>query len=105
MVEADGGQLWILGMKTEGRATHIVASGGAHVELLGGVSYQSWKRQPLDPPMFVVSGGAEASFTFGFYHWNKPFTNIVEETADGQTKRLPRKELTNYHLPVYRSGK
>ncbi len=104
MVEVDGGQLWVLGMKTEGRATHIVAKGGAKVELLGGVSYQSWKNQPLDPPMFIIKDGSEASFTFGFYHWNLPFTTIVEETVGGETKRLLRKDLANYHLPVYRAG-
>lgn len=91
-------------MKTEGRSGHIVARGGAQVELLGGVSYQSWKKQPLDPPMFTVVD-AKASFTFGFYHWNLPFTTIVEETVGGTTRRLPRKDLVHYHLPVYRAGR
>jgi hypothetical protein len=104
MVEVDGGELWVLGMKTEGRATHIVARNDAKVELLGGVSYQSWKRQPLDPPMFIVSGGSVASFTFGYYHWNLPFTTIVQETVGNETRTLSRKELANYHLPVYRAG-
>jgi hypothetical protein len=103
MVDVDGGQLWVLGLKTEGRARHIVARGGARVELLGGVSYQSWKNQPLDPPMFTVVD-SDASFTFGFYHWNQPFTTIVEETRGGETKRLPRTGLVNYHLPAYRAG-
>ncbi len=104
MVEVNGGQLWVLGMKTEGRAAHIVAHNGAKVELLGGVSYQSWKNQKLDPPMFSVVDSM-ASFTFGFYHWNQPFTTIVEETHAGQMKVLARKKLVSYHLPVYRSGK
>jgi len=103
MCEVDGGQAWILGMKTECRSRHIVATGGARVELLGGVSYQSWKDQPLDPPMFTVVD-SDASFTFGFYHWNQPFSTIVEETRDGQTKRLKRQSLEAYHLPIYRAG-
>lgn len=103
MIEVDGGQLWVLGLKTEGRARHIVARNGAKVELLGGVSYQSWGKQPIDPPMFTVVD-SEASFTFGFYHWNQPFTTIVEETVRGETRTLPRKDLANYHLPVYRSS-
>jgi hypothetical protein len=103
MIEVDGGQLWILGLKTEGRSRHIVARNGAKVELLGGVSYQSWGKQPLDPPMFTVVN-SDASFTFGFYHWNLPFTTIVEETAGGETRRLPRSDLTNYHLPLYRAS-
>jgi len=103
MIEVDGGQLWILGLKTEGRARTIVARNGAKVELLGGVSYQSWDKQELDPPMFTVID-SEASFTFGFYHWKYPFKTIVQETRAGQTRELLRTELTNYHLPVYRAG-
>jgi len=102
MCEVDGGQMWVLGMKTEGRSTHIIARNGAKVELLGGVSYQSWKNQPLDPPMFIVED-SDASFTFGFYHWNKPFTTIVKETVGSTTKTLPRTDLANYHLPIYRA--
>jgi hypothetical protein len=94
--------LWILGLKTEGRARHIVARNGAKVELLGGVSYQSWDKQPIDPPMFTVID-SDASFTFGFYHWDMPFTTIVEETRGGATKKLLRTELMNYHLPLYRA--
>jgi hypothetical protein len=100
MIEVNGGQLWILGLKTEGRARHIIARNGAKVELLGGVSYQSWDKQPIDPPMFTVIN-SDASFTFGFYHYNLPFTTIVEETVGNETRTLPRKDLTNYHLPLY----
>jgi len=103
MVEVNGGQLWILGLKTEGRAKHIIARNGAKLELLGGVSYQSWGKQPIDPPMFTVIN-SDASFTFGFYHWNQPFTTIVEETVGNETKTLLRKDLVNYHLPLYRAS-
>jgi hypothetical protein len=101
MIAVDGGQLWILGLKTEGRAAHIIARNGAKVELLGGVSYQSWGNQKLDPPMFTVID-SDASFTFGFYHWNLPFATIVKETVGGQTRSLLRKDLQDYHLPLYR---
>jgi hypothetical protein len=102
MIEVDGGQLWILGLKTEGRSRHIIAKNGAKVELLGGVSYQSWANQPIDPPMFTVID-SEASFTFGFYHWNQPFSTIVEETVGNETRTLKRKDLANYHLPLFRA--
>lgn len=103
MVTVTGGQMWILGLKTEGRATHIVATNGAKVELLGGVSYQSWKNQPVDPPTFRVVD-SQASFTLGFYHWNLPFTTIVEETQGGTTRTLARTQLKPYHLPLYRTA-
>jgi hypothetical protein len=102
MIEVDGGQLWILGLKTEGRSRHIVAKNGARIELLGGVSYQSWANQSLDPPMFTAID-SDASFTFGFYHWNQPFSTIVEETVGSETRTLRREDLVNYHLPLFRA--
>jgi hypothetical protein len=95
--------MWILGLKTEGRATHVVATGGAKVELLGGVSYQSWGKQPLDPPMFRVED-SQASFTLGFYSYSLPFTNAVEEKLGDKKLLLPRKQVKNDHLAIYRSG-
>jgi hypothetical protein len=103
MTHVNGGQIWILGLKTEGRVRHLVVENGGRAELLGGVAYQSWKNQPLDPPMFVVRN-AQASFTIGFYHHQTPFTTIVEETVGTQTRTLARTELATYHLPLYRSA-
>lgn len=103
LMKVDGGQLWILGLKTEGRETHVIAKNRAKVEVLGGVSYQSWGNQPSDPPMFKLTD-SDASFTLGFYHYDNPFETIVEETSKGITRKLPRKKLQNYHLPLYRSA-
>lgn len=102
MIHVDGGQLWLLGLKTEGRATHLHAENGAKVEVLGGVSYQSWGKQPLDPPAFIIDN-SDVSITTGFYHHETPFATIVEETRDGKTRSLKRDELVGYHLPLYRS--
>lgn len=104
IVARDGATVWVLGLKTEGRVSHVVASNGAEVEVLGGVAYQSWKNQQLNPPMFDVSD-SRLSATLGFYHWDRwHFDTIVEETRDGATETLPRRELENYHLPVFRAG-
>jgi len=104
MIHVDGGVLWLLGLKTEGRTTHIAAKSGAKVELLGSVSYQSWIKQALDPPMFIVDGSSEVSLTFGLYHTNTPFTTIVQETKDSVTRSLLAKDLEPFHLPLYRSS-
>lgn len=106
MVVVDGGTFWCLGLKTEGRATHIEARNGAKVELIGGVSYQSWKNQPVDPPMFLVSD-SEASFTIGQYvgPGAPAFSTMVEETRGAETRTLPFKALAPaWHLHLYRSG-
>ena len=101
MVRVDGGTLWLLGLKTEGRATHIAALNGAKVECLGGASYQSWKNQKLDPPMFLVNDSS-LSATIGFYSWKQPFTIYVEETQNGMKKQFTRKEVAGF-MSLYRS--
>lgn len=103
MIHVDGGTLWILGLKTEGRTTHMLAENGAKVEVLGGVSYQSWGKQKFDPPMFIVKD-AEASFTYGLYQTGTPFKKIVQETRDGVTRTLEAKDVAGFFLSLYRSG-
>ncbi|NJK91077.1 MAG: hypothetical protein HC904_04130 [Blastochloris sp.] len=99
----DGGLFWCLGFKTEGRATHAIAENGAQVEILGGVAYQSWGKQELDPPMFIIDN-ARMSFSLGFYHHKDPFSLYVKETQGTETKELPRQGVKGKFLPVYRSG-
>ena len=101
-MEMDGGTLWVLGLKTEGRTEHLIARNGAKAEILGGVVYQSWDKQPRDPAMLVIED-SDVSATLGFYHHDLPFETIEQETRDGQTRSLRRDELKHYHLPVYRS--
>jgi hypothetical protein len=102
MIDVDGGQLWLLGLKTEGRATHLVARNAAKAEILGGVSYQSWDKQKLDPPMFEISD-SDVSVTLGLYSSRDPFTTYVQETVAGQTKTLPRQGGPG-HITLYRSS-
>ncbi len=102
MIDVAGGQLWLLGLKTEGRATHIVATDGARVELLGGLSYQSWDKQPIDPPMFRIAD-SDVSLTFGVWSSRFPFSTIVEEIRGGRIKTLKPAEMSNWHLGLYRS--
>ncbi len=102
MVEVEGGQFWCLGLKTEGRATHVIARDGAEVEVLGGASYQSWDKQPLDPPMFDVRD-SKLSFTLGFYSYKLPFSVYVEESQEGLTKVLSRKDVRGKFVPVFRT--
>lgn len=106
MMDVDGGTVWMLGLKTEGRATHAIARNGAQVEILGGASYQSWKNQKLDPPIFRVID-AELFAALGLYHsagHGLPFTTIIEETVGTETRTLLRKDLATYHLHGYRSS-
>lgn len=103
MIEVDGGRFWNLGMKTEGRATHLVASNGAKVEFLGGLNYQSWGKQKFDPPMFIIID-SDVPLVYRQFQIADKFTTIVSETKGGVTKKLGLKELPkNWILPLYRS--
>jgi len=105
MSEIDGGMFWLLSIKTEGRTTHVAAKNGARVEVIGGISYQSWDG-PIDPPMFVVEN-ADFSAVIAIHGRTHPFSKIVSETLGGETRELTAKEPGNplrHHLPLYRSG-
>jgi hypothetical protein len=104
MILVDGGTLWLLGIKTEGRSTHVEVRNGGRAEVLGGVSYQSWDNQDFDPPVFIVDDDSQLSATLGFYHWQQPFTTIVRQQHVGETLELPRRGLPGYHLPMFRAG-
>lgn len=49
----EGGQLWILGIKTEGPGPVIITRGGGRTELLGGLMYSSGGARTQDQPAFI----------------------------------------------------
>ncbi len=104
MMEVDAGTLWLLGLKTEGRATHLIAKNNANCEILGGLSYQSWGDQKLDPPMFIIEDSTFAA-SVGVVSSRDPFSTIVKETFRGQTKTLLPKDMDNWNLSLFRSAK
>ena len=86
----EGGDLWILSLKTEnGGATVIRTTAGGRTELLGGLNYSSWP--PIRPkqPMFVVENAA-ASFSIGGMSFVKDrgFETVLRETRGGETRDL-----------------
>jgi len=94
MLQVDGGTAWWLGLKTEGRATHVVATNVAKVEVLGGTSYQSWSGQKLDPPMFK-SVNSDVFFSIGFYETDgaRAFSVVAEQTNAGKSETLTKDKL------------
>ncbi len=86
----EGGDLWILGLKTEnGGATVIKTADGGRTELLGGQNYSSWP--PIRPkqPMFVVEN-ASACFSIGGLSFVKDrgFDIVIRETRGGESRDL-----------------
>jgi hypothetical protein len=89
----DGGQLWILGLKTDMPGTLIDTRSGGKTELLGGLCFSSgnWKAEP----MFSIAD-ASASFTLTESSLSgNPYQTIVTETRKGLTRRLSSKGLSD----------
>lgn len=104
MVDMDGGKIWLLGLKTEGRATHLRARNGAQAEFIGGVSYQSWGGQKKDPPMFDIED-SKVSVSLGVYASRNPFTTVIREKYRGSERILEAKELPFGNIGLYRTAK
>jgi len=90
----NGGQLWILSLKTEtGGATVIKTTNGGRTELLGGLNYSSWTPLPEKQPMFIVEDSV-ASFTIGQISFDskRGYNVVIRETRKGETKELTVKD-------------
>ncbi|HPD17867.1 MAG TPA: glycoside hydrolase family 55 protein [Planctomycetota bacterium] len=86
----EGGDLWILGLKTEnGGATVIKTSDGGRTELLGGQNYSSWPPIKSKQPMFLVENSS-ACFSIGGLSFVKDrgFDIVIRETRSGETRNL-----------------
>ncbi len=86
----DGGQLWVLGYKTERGGTLLDTRGDGRSEILGGFSYTTTAGKLA--PMFVT----EQSSVFAFFNEicfnGDPFTTLIKESQQGETKTLKRGE-------------
>ncbi len=83
----DGGQLWILGYKTEQSGTLVETKGGGRTEIVGGFCYANTD-VPLGMPMFI-NHESSLSLTIGESNYRgNPFLTVVRETRGGQTKEL-----------------
>ena len=88
----DGGNVWVLGYKTERGGTLAHTLGGGRTEILGGFSYTTTAGKLA--PMFVNDDSSVWAF-FGETCFNgDPFTAIIRETRAGQTKTLGKDEAS-----------
>lgn len=106
-----GGNVWILGLKTEGTGTNIETGHGGSTEVLGGLIYPVWK-VPDETPGFVVSD-SRSSLIYAVSN-HKPifadstFAVQVQETRQGNTKNILSSSLPargfGTTTPLYRSS-
>jgi hypothetical protein len=107
----NGGNLWILGLKTEGTGTNIETTKGGSTEVIGGLIYPVWKTA-TETASFVVND-SRASLIYAVSSYKPAFmgTNFaiqVREIQHGTEKTLLSKELPARGLgtmvPLYSSG-
>ena len=81
----DGGQLWILGIKTEGPGPVLIARQGSRTELLGGLMYSSGGARTQDQPAFVIEDSqASLSITEANFS-NNAYQSLVQLKKNGAT--------------------
>ena len=85
-----GGDLWILGYKTERGGTLAHTLGGGHTEILGGFSYTTTAGKLA--PMFVTENSSVWTFFAEVCSNRDPFTTIVLEKRGAETKTIHRGE-------------
>jgi hypothetical protein len=84
----EGGDLWVLGYKTERGGSLLETRGRGRSEILGGFSYTTTAGKLA--AMFVVDGSSLFAFFNEVCFNGDPFETLVAETRDGQTKQLKR---------------
>ena len=82
----DGGQLWVLGYKTERGGTLLDTRSGGSSEILGGFSYTTTAGKLA--PMFVTENASIFTFFNEVCFNGDPFVIRVQETRGGKTKQL-----------------
>lgn len=86
----DGGDVWILGYKTERGGTLVHTLGGGRTELLGGFSYTTTAGKLA--PMLVTEQASVWTFFTEICFNGDPFEVRVLETRGAETRRLGREE-------------
>lgn len=82
----DGGDVWILGYKTERGGTLAHTLGGGRTEILGGFSYTTTAGKLA--PMFVnEESGMWTYFAERCYNGD-PFATLIRETRGGETREV-----------------
>ena len=88
----DGGELWILGYKTERGGTLLKTSGGGRSEVLGGFSYTTTAGKLA--PMFVTDNSSLFTFFSEVCFNGDPYATLIHEVRKGVVVTVGRGEGT-----------
>jgi hypothetical protein len=82
----DGGDLWVLGYKTECGGTLEHTLGGGRTEILGGFSYTTTAGKLA--PMFVNENSSVRTYFTERCFNGDPFATLVRESRAGETREI-----------------
>ena len=95
----DGGELWVLGYKTERGGTLLETRGSGQSEILGGFSYTTTAGKLA--PMFVIDNSNVFTFFTEVCFNDDPFAILIREAQQQSLKTVKRGEGTT---APFRSG-
>lgn len=103
-INNDGGKLWILGLKTEGKGTVIKTTEGGETELLGTLVYPVKEFSPEEQKeaAFVNQDSSHSLiYSVRAYGAKRNYEIQVKETRDNKTKKLYSSDVENLKIPLF----
>ena len=103
-ISNSGGQLWILGLKTEGKGTVIETTDGGKTELLGTLIYpvREFDESEREQAAFINKESSHSLiYSVSAYGAKRNYEIQVEETRKGETKKLYSQEVMDLRIPLF----
>lgn len=91
----DGGQLWVLGLKTEKDDNVVETKNNAATEVLGGLLYPAGTVDAGKIAFISTDSALSVSIAASTYAAGNQYTNWVQETRAGTTLTLPTTSVPN----------
>lgn len=98
-IDNAGGQLWVLGYKTEGDGVLAQTTAGGSTEIIGGLAYANNGVADRSRPAFRSVDGHQSLWVTGANYVAPGFYGVyVEQTEAGVTRRLPADDVLDLRL-------
>lgn len=88
MIRNTGGDLWVLGLKTESPATVVVGAGGARTEVLGALLYPTAVVPATTPAFSSVDSSLSLTVATTAYEQARNYPVMVDAVRDGKRRQL-----------------
>ncbi|NJL34113.1 MAG: hypothetical protein HC893_09945 [Chloroflexaceae bacterium] len=100
----NGGAAWVMGIKTEGAGTVIDTRNGGRSELLGTLIYpvvEFTDDKPQYPAFVSTDSSMSLIYSLSVYGELRNYTVQIEETRNGETRRLMSSEVGTLRMPLF----